>query len=192
MSIPPLGSPTPPEMMGVLEKTTVVSIIILMILGLYLNTLILYMFLKNKHYRLPSRLQLFTLALDDLGTALLVEPIVISMFYHGDNFDASPILCRLFSNLLHIFPWGSIISLMILSFTRVIIVLFPLAHKIWITRQRVVYVIVVKYVFIAVFLIISNPLWRIFYQPQLQSCFVSYLNRPNQEIYNTVYCALIG
>ena len=116
-----------------------ILILSLMILGIHFNSLVLYMFCKHRHYRLPSRLQLFSLAVDDIGTAIFVEPMVIIMFYKVDAFERSNVLCRLFSNLLHIFPWGSIISLMVLSFTRVVIVLYPLAYKIWVTRRRVLY-----------------------------------------------------
>lgn len=145
-----------------------------MICGIHFNLLVLYLFGKRRHYRLPSRLQLFCLAVDDMGTALLVEPLVVAMFYRGDLFERSDLLCRIFSNLLHVFPWGSIVSLIVLSFTRVVIVIYPLAYKVWVTRQRIVHVILAKYVFITIFLVISNPLWNFFFIPSIQSCFVSY------------------
>ena len=163
-----LGPSTP------LDRVTVVLILLLMICGIHFNCLVLYLFGKRKHYRLPSRLQLFSLAVDDMGTALLVEPLVITMFYRVDIFEGNDVLCRIFSNLLHIFPWGSIISLMILSFTRVVIVIYPLAFKIWVTRQRVMHFIFAKYAFITIFLVISNPLWTFIFIPSIQSCFVSY------------------
>ena len=157
-----------------------ILILSLMILGIHFNSLVLYMFCKHRHYRLPSRLQLFSLAVDDIGTAIFVEPMVIIMFYKVDAFERSNVLCRIFSNLLHIFPWGSIISLMVLSFTRVVIVLYPLAYKIWVTRRRVLYVIVAKYIFIGLFLTVSNPLWTSIFIPSVQSCFVSY-TRDNKD-----------
>ena len=84
----------------------------------------------------------------------------------------------MFSNLLHVFPWGSIISLMVLSLTRVIIVIFPLGYKVWVTRRRMMYVITGKYLFIAVFLAVSNPLWTFIFLPAVQSCFVTYSTQP--------------
>ena len=178
-----------------LEVMTVILILSLMILGIHFNSLVLYMFCKHRHYRLPSRLQLFSLAVDDIGTAIFVEPMVISMFYKIELFAQNNVLCRIFSNLLHIFPWGSIISLMVLSFTRVVIVLYPLAYKIWVTRRRVVHVIVAKYLFIGIFLTVSNPLWTFIFIPSVQSCFVSYAGTVNDHVphVNVIpYIILIG
>lgn len=177
-----------------LELVTVILILSLMILGIHFNSLVLYMFCKHRHYRLPSRLQLFSLAVDDIGTAIFVEPIVIAMFYRGDVFAQSNVLCRVFSNLLHVFPWGSIISLMVLSGTRVVIVLYPLAYKIWITRRRVLHVILAKYVFVALFLTVSNPLWTVIFIPRVQSCFVSYAGTVSHVPHVNVipYIILVG
>ena len=178
-----------------LEVITVILILSLMILGIHFNSLVLYMFCKNRHYRLPSRLQLFSLAVDDIGTAIFVEPMVISMFYKVQVFQQSSVLCRIFSNLLHVFPWGSIISLMVLSATRVVIVLYPLAYKIWVTRRRILYVILAKYIFIALFLTVSNPLWTLIFIPSVQSCFVSYASRDKDQVphVNVIpYIILIG
>ena len=46
-------------------------------IGLILNTIVIVAFSRFRLYRQPSHLQLLSLAIDDLGTALLVEPLVI-------------------------------------------------------------------------------------------------------------------
>ena len=157
-----------------LDIGCVISILILMILGFILNLVTLITFFKQGHYKRPSRLQLFSLAIDDFGTCLLVEPMVISMFFRGAAYEKDTRLCRLFTNFLHIFPWNSIVTLIMLSFTRMIVVLYPLAYRVWITQDRIIKTIVCKYFFAICFLAASNPHWTIVYSPQIQTCFVSY------------------
>ena len=157
-----------------LDIGCVLSIFILMILGFILNLITLITFFKQGHYKRPSRLQLFSLAIDDFGTCLLVEPMVISMFFRGTAYEQDARLCRIFTNFLHIFPWNSIVTLIMLSFTRMIVVLYPLAYRVWITQDRIIKTIICKYIFAICFLGASNPYWTIVYSPQIQTCFVSY------------------
>ena len=77
--------------------------------GLIMNILVISAFLRLKLYKSPSNLQLFSLAIDDCGTALLVEPLVITSYLKPKLFLENPWLCQLFSSTLHIFPWGSTI-----------------------------------------------------------------------------------
>lgn len=149
----------------------------LCVIGSIINTLVISAFMRFKLYNSTSNLQLFSLAVDDLGTALLVEPLVITSYLKPQAFLRIPWLCRYFSSALHIFPWGSTISILILSVTRILIVLYPLMYRTYITCKHICITLLLKYIFLISFVTISNFFWETRFSILYRQCFVNYVRR---------------
>ena len=163
-----------------IELISISTFSILCVIGLIVNTLVIIAFSRFKLYRLPSNLQLFSLAMDDLGTALLAEPLAILMYLKPQMFSEEESLCRYFLTLLHIFPWGSTMSILILSVTRILIVVYPLAYRSYFTCKHIYIALTGKYVFLFCFVIFSNPFWFTVFDDQRKACFASY-GRPSND-----------
>ena len=146
----------------------------LCVVGLILNSLILVAFVKHKLYARANNVQLFSLALDDFGTALWVELMVILSYMKPSAFADKTWLFRLFSSLIHTFPWGSTLSILILSVTRVITIIFPVHYKELITTRRMYIALAGKYLILLGFVSISNPFWASKFSMKYKQCFVNY------------------
>ena len=157
------------------ETTAMGFFTLLCVVGITMNVLVISAFLRGKLYKSPSNLQLFSLAIDDCGTALLVEPLVIVSYLKSDIFLENSWICRFFSSLLHIFPWGSTISILILSMTRVLIVMYPHLHRSYITCKHIYIALCIKYLFLFSFVGVSNFFWVTRFSTVYKQCFVSYV-----------------
>ncbi|KAL5260683.1 hypothetical protein ACHWQZ_G010735 [Mnemiopsis leidyi] len=164
------------------ETTAMGFFTLLCVVGITMNILVISAFLRCKLYKSPSNLQLFSLAIDDCGTALLVEPLVIVSYLKPDLFLENPWICRSFSSLLHIFPWGSTISILILSLTKVLIVMYPQMHRSYITCKHIYIALCIKYLFLVSFVGVSNFFWDIRFSMVYKQCFVSYVVGPKNDI----------
>ena len=147
----------------------------LCVVGLIMNILVINAFLRLKLFNSPSNLQLFSLAVDDFGTALLVEPLVVISYLKPQLFLHNPWLCRFFSSTLHLFPWGSTISILILSTTRVLIVMYPRMYRTYITCKYIYIALSAKYIFLVSFVGVSNFFWVPRFSLLYKQCFVSYV-----------------
>ena len=151
--------------------------------GAIINSLVLFAFLRFRLYNSPSNLQLLSLVIDDLGTAILVEPLVTLSYLRPSLFVESGWLCRYFSTLLHIFPWGSTISILTLSSTRVLIVTRPFVYRSYVTCGTIFKAILAKYTFLFVFTLVSNFFWDTRFSLMHNQCFVQYSLHPNRGLF---------
>ena len=171
------GRPRNPDNNTIYHNVETMSMgvfVILFFLGSLFNILVLRVFMKSTLYKSPSNLQLFSLVLDDLGTSILVEPLVVLSYLRPSIFLRSTWLCRYFSSVLHIFPWGSTISLLILSVTRIFIFRRPLMYRSYVTCTRVTAALCIKYIVLCTFVGISNFFWVTRFNMQYKQCFASY------------------
>eukprot|EP00116_Pleurobrachia_bachei_P002073 sb/3462335/ len=132
-------------------------------------------FAKFKLYLQPSNLQLLSLAMDDLGTAVLVEPFVVLTYLKPHLFVQNAWLCDYFSTVLHLFPWGSTISILILSSNRALIIIFPLIYRSSVTCKHIFYTLVGKYIFLVAFVTFSNFFWVSNFSHHHSQCLVTYV-----------------
>jgi hypothetical protein len=154
----------------------------LCVVGIVMNIVAISAFMKFKLYNSASSLQLLSLALDDFGTALLVEPLVIFSYLKPKLFLENPWICRLFSSTLHIFPWGSTISILILSTTRLLIVMNPQIYRSYITCKHIHTALCAKYLFLVAFVGVSNFFWDTSFSLTYKQCFVSYVIGASSDV----------
>lgn len=150
------------------------SFTVLAALGTVLNTLVIGAFVRFKLYLQPSNLQLLSLAMDDLGTAVLVEPFVVLTYLKPHLFLQNTWLCDYFSTVLHLFPWGSTISILILSVSRALIVIFPLVYRSTVSCKHIFYALIGKYVILVAFVTFANFFWHSNFSLHHSQCLVSF------------------
>ena len=128
-------------------KTIYVTICcLIMIVSFVGNIVLLSIVLTRRKLRTTANLLLLSLVGADLLTSIVFIPIYTERFFHQSADHSDAMICLLRKYLYIATSSGSLLSLGAISFDRMLVISYPYRHEGWVTKKRVVLVILVIWV----------------------------------------------
>ena len=124
---------------------------IIMIASLIGNVVLLTIVLTRRKLRTTANLLLLSLVGADLLTSVLFIPIYTERFFHQSADHSNVVICLLRKYLYIATSSGSLLSLGAISFDRMLVISYPYRYESWVTKKRVVFVILTIWVWTIAF-----------------------------------------